>query len=178
MGKLWDKVDDFVSDYPLFSIILFFFVLFVLIFLNLAFWSYFTPTSGCPNPSIWGCEGDIHLNLHGWSWTIHLFFSIIIIEIFFLLFCIASKREKGESSWYYTLRNKLCALGVWGIGYFIIIPLVWLFSVIPYYTILVGIGKVLLEIGVTALCIIGIIAVVGIYYLINVGLSKLFERRK
>ena len=178
MGKLLDRCWGFVEDYPLLAAILFLIVLSVLMFLNVAFWAYPIPTVGCPNPSVWGCIEDASLNLHGTSWANHIFFTICAIEIFFILFCTLIKREKDQSSWDYTLQNKLYALGIWVLTYFVLIPLMWLFSVIPYYTILVWVGRFFLVIGVIALCIIGIAIFIGLFYLINVGLSKVFEREK
>ena len=158
-------------EYPT-PIFMFFIVLFAilisgLVVLSVIYW--WSPS--CMNDDI--CT----FNSHGYTLQNVFLTLLFITEVFFVFTLFWIKRKKKESIWHYTLMMKLYSLlfsitiGV--VSFVFVIPLSWAISKfivhLPKIVILA-----ILHVWKPALFIVAIATIVGVWYLINTGLAKLF----
>ena len=149
-------IDNFLYEndeiLAIFSLIIFV----ISIILSFYFWIELVP---CETP--FNCNNS-SFDAHGISWQSYLIFSIILLEIIFFYFISKNQRKKRESIFSYTLNYKLLALGLMFLVFVILIPM----------------GYYLIKLWYHLIWILGIAGLIGLYYLLNVGLTKIFGKTK
>jgi len=128
------------------------FAISLLLVLSCFFWLNNAP---CTTNQFGECTS---FDAHGFSWITYLIFSFILLEIIFCYLILKNKRYDSENIFEYTLKYKFYALCLTALFYMTIIPL----------------GFYLYKWWNITLWIFGIACVIGVYYLINVGITKLF----
>ena len=108
---------------------------------------------------------------HGLVWWHCLIISLALIEITFIVLCYWKKKKPKEDIWEYVLWKKFLSLVTIPIPYLIILPLSW-FVYNYIINILATIAIVLIGGGI----VLGIVVIIGLYYLMNVKIAKWINR--
>ena len=149
-------------------------VVVILLILNGIFWLNQVP---CSNNTI-GCVEDVVFDLHGFAWWHYLILSLVIIEISFIILTYLVKKE--ESLWEYVGIVKGMSIGCLIVFYLVVFPLGWLiYKLVPFIpTIILAIGSAIASAWKPLVFVIGIIGLVVLYYLVNIGVAKLILNGK